>query len=196
VDPGLALRKRALRARLGEERGNVPSGVAAAAERMVAAQLATAPEIDAAACVALYAALPDELPTRTSFESLRRHGHACAFPRVVGRRELVFHRIDAWEELRPGRLGILEPQASAPVHALGPHDVVLVPGVAFDAQGHRLGRGAGCYDLAFPPGATSPPLLLGIAYEFQIVESVPHDSRDRRVDGIVTERTIRRIGGA
>jgi len=115
---------------------------------------------------------------------------------VVGRRGLVFHRVDAWDELRPGRLGILEPAASAPVRTLGPHDVVLVPGVAFDQQGHRLGRGAGCYDAAFPPGAASPALLFGIAYEFQIVESVPHDSRDRRVDGIVTERTIRRIGGA
>jgi 5-formyltetrahydrofolate cyclo-ligase len=78
----------------------------------------------------------------------------------------------------------------------GPGDLVLVPGIAFDAQGYRLGHGLGCYDAAFPPGAASPPLLFGVAYEFQIVESVPHGSRDRRVDAIVTERTIRRIGGA
>jgi 5-formyltetrahydrofolate cyclo-ligase len=196
VAPALSERKRILRATLAARRRGVPGEVADAAGRMVAAQLATAPEIEAAACVGLYAALPDELPTRACFESLRRQGCACVFPRLDGERSLVFHRVDAWEELRPGRIGIPEPAESSPVRTPGPGDVVLVPGVAFDAQGHRLGRGLGCYDAAFPPGAASPPLLFGIAYEFQLVESVPHGSQDRRVDAIVTERTIRRIGGA
>ena len=170
--------------------------VAAAAGRMVAAQLQTAPELAVAGCVGLYAALPDEVPTRACFETLRRRGLACLLPRMQGERGLVFHRVDAWEELRPGRFGIVEPPESAPCCVPGPGDVVLVPGVAFDAQGHRLGRGSGCYDAAFPPGAASPPLLFGVAYEFQVVESVPHGSQDRRVDAIVTERTIRRVGGA
>ena len=196
MDSALAERKRILRSTMAAKRRAVPDDVAEAAGRMVAAQLATAPEIEAAECVGLYAALPGELPTRALFESLRRRGRACVFPRVQGRRALVFHRIDAWEELRPGRIGILEPVASAPVRVPGPGDLVLVPGVAFDPQGQRLGQGLGCYDAAFPPGASSPPLLFGVAYEFQVVESVPHGSRDRRVDAIVTERTIRRIGGA
>jgi 5-formyltetrahydrofolate cyclo-ligase len=197
VLPGLAERKRRLRKSVGARRRNVPGEVAATAARMIAAQLATAPEIAEAGVIGLYAALPDELPTRVLFESLRRQRHECVFPRVQGRRSLVFHRVDAWEELRPaGRLGIAEPSASAPAYLPGPRDVVLVPGVAFDEQGNRLGRGAGYYDAAFPPGAASPPLLFGVAYEFQIVDSVPHGSRDRRVDAIVTERTIRRIGGA
>jgi 5-formyltetrahydrofolate cyclo-ligase len=196
VDAGLAERKRALRAALAVRRRRVPPDVAAAAGRMVAAQLLTAPELEAAGCIGLYAALPDEIPTRLCFESLRRRGRPCLFPRMQGDRGLVFHRVDAWEELRPGRHGIPEPPESAPVLAPGASDVVLVPGVAFDAQGHRLGRGAGCYDAAFPPGAASPPLLFGLAYEFQLVDSVPHGSRDRRVDAIVTERTIRRVGGA
>lgn len=196
MDPELADRKRILRAALGAQRRSVSGEVAAAAARMLAAQLATAPEIEMAGCVGLYAALPDELPTRACFESLRRQGRECVFPRMQGERGLVFHRVDAWEELRHGRLGVAEPGASAPLRTLGPGDVVLVPGVAFDEGGHRLGRGSGCYDAAFPPGAPSPPLLFGIAYEFQLVASVPHGSQDRRVDAIVTERTIRRIGGA
>jgi 5-formyltetrahydrofolate cyclo-ligase len=163
---------------------------------MVAAQLATAPELDAAGCVGLYAALPDEVPSRACFEALRRRGLVCIFPRREAESSLTFHRVDAWEELRAGRSGIAEPAASAPRQVPGPGDVVLVPGVAFDVHGHRLGRGAGCYDATFPPGAPSPPLLFGVAYEFQVVESVPHGSRDRRVDAIVTERTIRRVGGA
>jgi 5-formyltetrahydrofolate cyclo-ligase len=196
VDAALAERKRALRAVLAARRRAVPADVAAAAGRMVAAQLLTAPELEAAGCIGLYAALPDELPTRPCFESLRRRGRVCLFPRRQGERGLVFHRVDAWEELRAGRHGVLEPPGSAPALAPGARDVVLVPGVGFDPQGHRLGRGAGCYDATFPPGAASPPLLFGVAYEFQVVESLPHGSRDRRVDAIVTERTIRRVGGA
>jgi len=196
VDPGLAERKRTLRAALAAKRRSVSDEVAAAAARMLAAQLATAPEIELAGCIGLYAALPGELPTRVCFESLRRQGRECVFPRMQGERSLVFHRVDAWEQLRSGRLGVSEPSASAPLRNPGPGDVVLVPGVAFDEAGHRLGRGSGCYDAAFPPGAASPPLLFGIAYEFQLVDSVPHGSQDRRVDAIVTERTIRRIGGA
>ena len=196
MDPGLPERKRILRAAVAAKRRSVSDQVAAAAARMLAAQLATAPEIELAGCIGFYAALPDELPTRACFESLRRQGRECVFPRMQGERSLVFHRVDAWEQLRSGRLGVAEPGASAPLRNPGPGDVVLVPGVAFDAGGHRLGRGSGCYDAAFPPGAASPPLLFGIAYEFQLVDSVPHGSQDRRVDAIVTERTIRRIGGA
>jgi 5-formyltetrahydrofolate cyclo-ligase len=196
VDPGLEERKRLLRVALAARRRSVSLEVAEAAGRMVAAQLLTAPELEAAACIGLYAALRDELPTRACFESLRRTGRRCALPRLHGERVLVFHRVDAWEQLRPGRYGVPEPPDSAPRLAPGPGDLVLVPGVAFDAQGHRLGRGLGCYDAAFPPGASHPPLLFGVAYEFQLVEFVPHGSRDRRVDAIVTERTIRRIGGA
>ena len=196
MDPELAQRKRVLRATFAEKRRGVPAAIAEAAGRMVAAQLATAPEVEGADAIGLYASLPDELPTRALFESLRRRGYACFFPRVAGERTLAFHRVDAWEELAPGCMGIPEPVATASPHVPGPGDLVLVPGVAFDERGNRLGRGAGYYDAAFPPGAASPPLLLGIAYEFQIVSSLPHDSHDRRMDAIVSERTIRRIGGA
>jgi len=64
--------------------------------------------------------------------------------------------------------------------------VVLLPGVAFDAQGNRLGRGGGHYDATFPVGEPGP-LLIGLAWSFQLIPAVPHGSRDRRVDAIVTE---------
>jgi 5-formyltetrahydrofolate cyclo-ligase len=196
MEAELAVQKRILRAALGARRRELPAEVAAAAGRMIAAQLLTAPELDSAGAIGLYAALPDEVPTRPIFDGLRLRGRVCLFPRMQGGHGLAFHRIDDWDELRPGRFGVAEPAQAAPLQAPGPGDVVLVPGVAFDAAGHRLGRGSGCYDAAFPPGAASPPLLFGIAYEFQVVASVPHGSRDRRVDAIVSERTIRRVGGA
>jgi len=185
-----------LRAALGARRRAVTPGVAEAAGRMVAAQLLTAPEVEAALRIGLYAALPDELPTRVCFESLRRRGRPCFFPRIAEDGRMVSHGVAAWDELVAGRYGVLEPPRAAPALQPGSGDLVLVPGVAFDARGHRLGRGAGGYDAAFPPGAAEPPLLFGLAYEFQVVESLPHGSRDRRMDAIVTERTIRRVQGA
>ncbi len=64
-----------------------------------------------------------------------------------------------------------------------------MPGVAFDRRGRRLGRGGGHYDRVFPP-ATAAPLLLGVAFSFQLVDAVPVGPADRRVDGIVTELGI------
>lgn len=96
--------------------------------------------------------------------------------------------MERWRELCPGRFGVLEPPAGAPEEAPAVGDAVVVPGVAFDRAGGRLGRGGGHYDRAFPPGAPGAPLLVGFAHAFQLVECVPSDSHDRRMDAIVTER--------
>jgi 5-formyltetrahydrofolate cyclo-ligase len=65
-------------------------------------------------------------------------------------------------------------------------DVAVVPGVAFDRAGHRLGRGGGSYDRAFGTAAAMP-FLIGAGYAFQLRPHVPHESRDRSLDAIVTE---------
>jgi 5-formyltetrahydrofolate cyclo-ligase len=70
-------------------------------------------------------------------------------------------------------------------------DAVVVPGIAFDEAGHRLGRGRGYYDRTFPPEAISAPWLFGFARDFQVVDHVPHGARDRRMDAVVTERGVR-----
>jgi 5-formyltetrahydrofolate cyclo-ligase len=142
--------------------------------------------------IALYAALPDELPTRPLFEALRAEGRRCLFPRVRGR-ELEFVPVMRWEELVPARLGIPTPPPDRPAEPLRPEDAALVPGVAFDPTGRRLGRGAGFYDRAFADRDRSP-LLIGVAYALQLVDEVPAGSRDRSVDAIVTERGLRWLG--
>jgi len=139
--------------------------------------------------VALYAALPDELPLRPVFEALRAEGRRCLLPRIRSR-ELEFVPVMDWGELAPAQLGILAPPPGRPAEDLRPEDLALVPGVAFDRAGRRLGRGGGFYDRAFADVSRSP-LLVGVAYALQVVEEVPADSRDRSVDAIVTERGLR-----
>ena len=142
--------------------------------------------------VALYAALLDEVPTRPCFDVLRAEGRVPLLPRVESGRRLSFHPLERWEDLLPGRHGVSAPPEGAVATRLGEADLVLVPGVAFDASGYRLGRGGGFYDACFRSGEPAPALL-GVAYEFQLVDDVPHGSHDRRMDAIVTEISIRQV---
>ena len=139
--------------------------------------------------VALYAALPDELSSRPCFEAVIASGRSALLPRVEAPGRLAFHLVECWGALEPGRYGVATPPADTSQIVPAEGDLVLVPGVAFDAGGWRLGRGGGFYDRAFPdrPGG---PLLCGMGYEFQRVAAVPHGSHDRRMDAIVSEHGL------
>lgn len=136
-----------------------------------------------AARVGLYAAYDGELPTRALFDALGSLAIERLFPRIE-RGVLAWGTASDWDALAPGSFGILEPTSTT--EAPRASDVVLVPGVAFDRRGGRLGRGGGYYDRAFPAGARSP-WLVGVGYSFQWVAELPCDSRDRRMDAILTE---------
>lgn len=187
----LAERKRRLRAAMALRRGEVGEDEAREAGEAVARQLAAMPEFGAARRVALYAALPDELPTAAVYRSARAHAQSLLWPRVSDADALEFAPCPRQEDLVPGRHGVRVPAPHIPAEPLGDGDLVVVPGVAFDACGARLGRGGGHYDRAFPPGAAAP-LLVGVGYAFQLVETVPCDARDRRLDCIVTEAGVLR----
>ena len=106
--------------------------------------------------------------------------------------------MEVWDDLGPGRYGVPEPPTGAPVHELDSGDLAVLPGVAFDRRGRRLGRGRGYYDRTFR--AAGGPLLVGFAADFQVVEEVPTGPTDRPVDAIVTETGVewiaRREGAA
>lgn len=139
--------------------------------------------------MAIYASVGDELPTGPILDALNAQGRVALFPRCR-RRLLEFAPAERFEELADGRYGVPEP--TGPAVALEPGDVVVVPGLAFDGDGGRLGRGGGYYDRTFPPG-TRAPFLVGIGFDFQRVEAVPAGAHDRRLDAVVTERETIRI---
>jgi len=157
----------------------------------VSSQVLAMPELERAERVAMYVALPDEVPTQVLYDALRRRGCVVLLPRCAAD-SLRFARVDDLGVLRPGRYGVLEPPAEALEAEPGRNDLVLVPGVAFDTDGGRLGRGRSLYDRTLARLAARP-LLFGVAYDFQIVESVPMGPHDQRVDGIVTERGVVRV---
>lgn len=148
------------------------------------------PQLMAAAGVMVYGASQEEADPGTIEARLRARGVRIAYPRVNGIRSLSIHWVDEPGALVSGPFGLLEPGPDLPEASLGRIAAIIVPGIAFDAEGNRLGYGGGYYDSLL--AGTGLPLTVGIAYDEQIVGAVPHDGRDRPVDVVVTPtRTLR-----
>lgn len=157
------------------------------AEQALAATVRAHPRFARAGRIGLFAALGDEIPTRLLFEDARKAGRECLFPRCLDRGLLDFARVDAWSDLAPGNLGVLEPGAGRPSEPLTRFDLLFVPGLAFDVTGGRLGRGAGYYDRTLSNVRADMPFLCGLAYAFQVVDRVPMGTGDVRVDAVACE---------
>jgi 5-formyltetrahydrofolate cyclo-ligase len=138
------------------------------------------------AVVAGYDPIRDEADPRLLMSALVALGHALALPCVVAARTaLVFRDWKMGDALTPNTYGIAEPLPGA--REVVP-DVVLVPMLAFDARGHRLGYGGGYYDRTFE--ALPHARRVGVAYAGQELRNVPREPHDHRLDMIVTENGV------
>lgn len=178
-----ALRTSALRAR----RGLSPQRRREASAQ-IAAKVLALPELRAIAAgdVLAYAALADEVDLSEVIRRARLDGRRVLLPRVVDDELEV---VAAQDELRPGFGGVPEPDG--PAVSADDVAVSLWPGVAFDPQGGRLGRGGGHYDrLArrLPPQA----VRVGVAFAVQMAPNVPRAVHDELVDVVITERGVYR----
>lgn len=187
-DPAAA--KQRLRRRILSERARLP------ADRRAAAALALA---DAAAgllqglparTVATYAARADEPDTGPLVDRLLAIGVEVLLPvvRAGGRLDWAVYRPGL---MRPGRFGIQEPVGRVSgAGAFGGADVALVPALAVDHAGHRLGRGGGYIDRALRAGR--PPLTLAVVYDEEILPEVPAGADDEKVDGALAPAGVSR----
>jgi 5-formyltetrahydrofolate cyclo-ligase len=182
--------KPALRAAALAARDALPAGVRATASRAIAATVDAAvfAGLPAGATVALYAPKASEVDTAELAARAAVRGLAIAYPRVVrGSRVLAFHRATV-DELVPGVFSLREPRAEAPAVALDALAAVVVPGIAFDADGNRIGWGRGYYDATL---AVAPSVLsVGIAFATQILPRIPSDAIDVPVRLVITETGI------
>lgn len=135
----------------------------------------------------------EEIDVMVLLRHLSAAGHELALPVVAAPGEpLVFRRWRKGDAMDEGPFGIKEPRAEAPV--LTP-EVVLVPLLAFDRRGYRLGYGGGFYDRTLAGlRAGGKVLAAGVAYAAQEVEDVPREDTDEPLDWVVTERGAIRIG--
>jgi len=182
----LRLEMRARRAAQAEAAGARDS--AAAQERLLAW-----PGWAPACCVACYLSVPGEVGTERILAACAAAGKRVVVPaRRGGPATYGWCRFSPDTPLRAGPRGIREP-ASPDWAPPDEPDLIVVPGVAFDSRGRRLGHGLGCYDrlLAAAPRA----LRAGLAFDWQMVAAVPVEAHDAPMDVVVTERMIYAGGG-
>lgn len=183
--PSLTAAKAALRRELRawlRERSPEERAQASAAARSL---LQNRPEWQHACRLLLYVPRPDELDLWPLAAEALARGVQLALPRFDANRG-IFQAAwvrDPERDLRPGRYGILEPGPECPVAALNRLDLLLVPGLCFDCEGRRLGRGGGYFDrlLTVPHGMTC-----GVAWDEQVRDRLPAGPDDKTVDCILT----------
>lgn len=177
--------KQAVRQRVLEALAGMSETERLGASAQVCERLAKAAEWARAGSVLLFAPMPGELDVwplaRTALESGRALALPC-FNRQSRCYELRFVR-DLEREVAAGYYGIREPVAECETASVNQLDLLIVPGVAFDRRGHRLGRGKGYYDRLLA-GATGTKC--GTGFDQQLVDNVPVVAHDIRLDCIVT----------
>ncbi|HEV3051244.1 MAG TPA: 5-formyltetrahydrofolate cyclo-ligase [Longimicrobium sp.] len=185
--------KDALRAEARAFLRALPPAERAAAQARIEARVWEVPEVAAARTLLIYASLPEEVATDGIADEARRRGITLVYPRCLPGGVMTLHAVDSADALRPGRFGIREPDADAcPVRQPGEIDAALIPGLAWDRGGHRLGRGAGYYDRLLAH-ADWRGFRCGLFFAAQKTPSVPHEPWDIRLDAIVTEQEVVRM---
>lgn len=163
-----------------------------AGERLRESFLSALP-LPPAQVVAGYWPMPEEIDVRPLMTHLHLSGHVLALPVVMAREEpLIFRRWRPSLPLDPGVYGIPVPGAEAPEATPG---VLLVPLLAFDGEGRRLGYGAGYYDRTLATLRRAGDILaIGAAYAAQRMDALPEEAADQRLDWVVTEEGAIRTG--
>ena len=184
---GLKQAKRALRREILAERDRLGDDERAAMSASIADRLLAMAELRDARTVMAFWSFGSEVDTIPLLERLESAGTQVALPRIE-QRDLEPVGYAAGDELSETSFGAKEPVAG---RRLEPSelDVVVVPGVAFDRQGGRVGYGAGFYDRLLGR-VRDDAFAVAVAFGLQVVDRVPAGGTDRRVDAVVTEREV------
>lgn len=181
--------KAALRRQALARRSAIARDVADAASCQIADNFLKAVPLPSGLIVAGYRAMRGEVDPALLMTLLAGRGLLTALPVVTGKgRSLLFRCWRDGDALEAGPYGTWHPAAGA--RAVRP-DLLLVPLLAFDLAGHRLGYGGGYYDRTLAAGGADRPTAVGLAFARQRIEGLPHERHDEPLDWIVTEEEAR-----
>jgi 5-formyltetrahydrofolate cyclo-ligase len=181
-----ALRKEAL-----SKRDSIPLPVRKVKDSAIADRLLTLDNFMESQVVLLYASFRSEVETEGVIEKALEMGKKVLLPRVnLGGKRLDLYEINGLDELSSGYMGIPEPDAKEEnLRGLEDVEVAVLPGAAFDSKGTRLGYGKGYYDRLLSEGRARP-VLVALAYEEQMLEDIPAETHDVKMDIILTDRRL------
>lgn len=186
--------KAELRKRMRAVRNTAPASACEERSAQIRARLAQVPAFRDARAVALFWPIEErhEVDLRPVDAALRARGVAVAYPAIdPDTREMTFRLVDDPAKLEEQGMGFREPPASAPV--VTALDAIVVPALALDPAGHRIGYGAGFYDQALSRMPASA-VTIAVAYDYQLVAEVPFEDHDVRMHWIVTDARTIEIG--
>jgi 5-formyltetrahydrofolate cyclo-ligase len=179
-----------LRSAALSRRNALPPAACLSWSRSIQAKAIEFPRFGSARCVALYCAVGNEVETRGLMDHALQRGKKVFCPKFSRAGEAVFVELESAGDLIVGGFGIPEPPGD---RLLSPEDcedlIVFVPGVLFDRWGNRLGRGGGWYDRALE-WLHGRGLFVGLAYDCQVVDSLPAQVWDKKVHYVITESKV------
>lgn len=174
---GTSMNKNELRQYIRNEKRQHSQRELEALSLFACTKLQSHPRIAAAKTILLYYPLPDEVDVRPLIDTLVLQGKRVLLPKVISDSELTLHLYRSKADLVKGAFGIMEPTSEEiSPNYIEDTAVAIVPGMAFDAKGHRLGRGKGYYDRLL---SRIPYIYkVGVCFHFQILKDIPTDPHD------------------
>jgi 5-formyltetrahydrofolate cyclo-ligase len=183
--------KKEIRKQSLKKRDVIPIPVKNVKNALIKKSLFLLPEFIDAKTIFFYASFRSEVETLSMIKESLNAGKRVTLPKVVKeKRRLMLYEIKNMDELSSGYMGIPEPSSSDErLVGIDEVDIVLIPGAAFDLSGNRLGYGGGYYDILLSERKKKVPIV-ALAYEEQIVDSIPPEAHDVKVDIIITDRRV------
>ena len=181
--------KKELRRYIREQKRHFTSQQLGEMSLCIMSSLLSHSQIQKADYVLMYHSLPDEVDTHSALDQLLAMGKKVLLPKVVSDTEMTIHEYTGADSLQPSEsYGILEPTTPELSIINCQLSIAIVPGMAFDKQGHRLGRGKGYYDrfLSRIPNIYK----IGVCFPFQMLESIPSESTDVVMDEVITSLNL------
>ncbi|MDR1605330.1 MAG: 5-formyltetrahydrofolate cyclo-ligase [Gracilibacteraceae bacterium] len=186
-DGSVRKKKAALRKILRQKMGEADPATKQSEDEAICARLIALPEYERAQAVFCFVGTGPEISTLPILRHALAAGKRVCAPLCLGPGQMEARSIGSLDELSPGAYGIPEPQPNCPPVAAGEIDFAVVPCLACDREGRRLGQGGGFYD-RFMSGRRFPAFAL--CRETLFAEEIPQEPWDQSVDGVVTEARV------
>ena len=180
--------KSKIRSQMIEARDSQPIPEIEDKSRLITEQFLSLQLVRKAKSIFIYNSIRGEVQTRGIIENFFMQGKTVTVPVAdCETHELVVSKLKSLDELKEGVFGIPEPVTTESI-PLEQVDMIVVPGIAFDETGSRIGHGFGFYDKLLRKVKEKP--VIALAYEMQLLQNIPCDDHDIKVDKIVTEKRV------
>ncbi|MEQ8153593.1 MAG: 5-formyltetrahydrofolate cyclo-ligase [Clostridiaceae bacterium] len=180
--------KKQIRENVMKTRDNLESGVKMKYEKRITEVLTNSPLYNSAEKIFIFVAFGSEVSTMEIIEDAFNKGKKVYVPKVYSRERIMKAiQINSVRDLKPGVFGILEPESGEEL--IGELDLIIMPGVAFSKSGDRIGYGGGFYD-KFLESIGEGVKKVAIAFSLQVLEKLPQEPFDQKVDYIITEEEV------